>query len=424
MGQYSQVDLNNDIKKVTRLLRQFSPFFYVVPFKVITDEQWETEIGWFQKKPTALASPKYFGFASSFMDTIPENKRLGLLIHEIMHPALLHMGNPWIDKTVPFKLFAKLRNIAQDRVIESSIFFLSATLSPRPDNKELPVEDQTARLICQQHEDEAQLIADRDKSWRQIYEELKAMPNIQQFLDFYKDWIDGHVDFDETADQDKQSQWEAAKEEANTIVGQLRSTEGSTATEFKIEHVAPELSWQHIMANRLQQIPAPMYNSWVRVKRRPFAIHKKYVPVKNGSTNALETVQIWVDTSGSMMHILNKCAAEVKSILKSLDCRKLIMIEYDTSVRRVTEIEFEIDDPEYNVTSFTGLGGTVISNCIKELLEKDELPDASIPMVVLTDGGDDYHVAEYLPDHHITWVCYGGHMSSDMGSVIYAKDVD
>jgi predicted metal-dependent peptidase len=95
---YTEQTLRDDIRKVTRLVQQVSPFFYVLPFKVISDEEWK-EACWMQPDhPTAFANAKGFFFAGSFMDKLPENQRLGLLLHEVFHPALGHLSNPWIDR--------------------------------------------------------------------------------------------------------------------------------------------------------------------------------------------------------------------------------------------------------------------------------------------------------------------------------------
>lgn len=421
MTNYTQDSLFADIKKVTRLLQQFSPFFYVVPFKVITDDEWKEKIGGTYSTPTAAATAKGFFFAESFMKDLPENKRLGLLLHEVMHPALMHLSNPWIDRTIPVRMFQQLRNIAQDRVIESSIFFLSGELSPHNSKQGFPVADETARLICQQHSDEAVLEADRHKSWRDVYDEMRNSPNMQKMLQQMKE-IDAHIGFGEDGDQNVQSQWAAATEEANSIIERLRSTKSSNMNTFKVEVVEPALPWSTIMRNHLQQIPSKVHKSWKRVQRRPFAIHHKYVPIMTGTVNALESVQMWVDTSGSMMGDLNACAAEVSSLLWQLGCKKLTLIEYDTHVHGNQVIEIDEGGVPFKIKEFHGNGGTDIRACIQELIEKEELPDSSIPMIVLTDGGDRYNVAEHLRDFNITWVSFSGKMEPDMGSVVYTNE--
>jgi predicted metal-dependent peptidase len=403
---YTQDSLASDIRKVTRLLQQTAPFFYVLPFKVISDEEWAEKVP-SQKTPTALASNTEFCFASSFMESLPENKRLGLLLHEVLHPALGHISNKWIDKTITFSSFAQLRNIAQDIVIESAIYRMSIELSPDKEQKD--------RLICQQHPDEM-CQKYPDLSWREVYTILRNQATVVQ-----PESIDSHGEFGQGDDQNA-DQWAAAAEESKSIAERIRSTTGSNASTIEVKMVAPDLPWTSIMRDHLQNIPAKIYPSWDKIKRRPFSTRGEYVPHDIGNVNALETVAVWMDTSGSMCSDLDKCAAEVSALLWQLNCNNLILIEYDTRV--ASKITVEVDDaaPPFIISHVHGGGGTDIRSSILQLIEDNDLPGDDIPMICLTDGGDNFQLVDLLPGHNLTFIVYGGgDMNNDIGRVIRAN---
>jgi predicted metal-dependent peptidase len=403
---YTQDSLASDIRKVTRLLQQTAPFFYVLPFKVISDEEWAEKVP-SQKTPTAFADNKGFFFASSFMEFLPENKRLGLLLHEVLHPALGHISNKWIDKTISFSSFAQLRNIAMDIVIESATYRMSIELSPDKEQKD--------RLICQQYSDEM-CQKYPDLSWREVYTILRNQATVVQHGS-----IDSHGEFGQGEDQNA-DQWAAAAEESKSIAERIRSTTGSNASTIEVKMVAPELPWTSIMRDHLQNIPAKIYPSWDKIKRRPFSTRGEYVPHDVGNVNALETVAVWMDTSGSMCSDLDRCSSEVSALLWQLNCKNLILVEYDTRV--CSKITVEVDDaaPPFIISHVHGGGGTDIRSSILQLIEDNDLPGDDIPYIILTDGGDNFQLVDLLPDYNLTFIVYGGgDMNNDIGRVIRAN---
>ena len=406
---YTQESLASDIRKVTRLLQQTSPFFYVLPFKVISDEEWVEMCPQQKEFPSAVATTKGFFFASSFMESLPENKRLGLLIHEVFHPALGHLNktaNQWFDKSITLASFLQLVNISMDIVIESAIYRMSIELSPDKEQKD--------RLICQQHPDEM-CQKYPDLSWREVYTILRNQSTVEQ-----PDSIDSHGEFGQGEDQNA-DQWAAAVEESKSIAERIRSTTGSNASTIEVKMVAPELPWTSIMRDHLQNIPAKIYPSWDKIKRRPFSTRGEYVPHDVGNVNALETVAIWMDTSGSMRESLDKCASEVSSLLWQLNCKNLILIEYDVKV--CSKLHVEVDDaaPPFVIQKLSGRGGTSLRDSILQLIDTNDLPREDIPMICITDSGDDYRLIDIIPDHNVTFVNYGGgNMNNDIGRVINA----
>lgn len=406
---YTQESLAADIRKVTRLLQQTAPFFYVLPFKTITDAEWAEMCPQQKDYPTAFASAKGFFFASSHMESLPENKRLGLLIHEVLHPALGHLNktaNQWFDKSITLAYFLQLVNISMDIVIESAIYRMSIELSPDKEQKD--------RLICQQHPDEM-CQKYPDLSWREVYTILRNQATVVE-----SDSIDSHGEFGQGEDQNA-DQWAAAAEESKSIAERIRSTTGSNASTIDVKMVAPELPWTSIMRDHLQDIPAKIHPSWDKIKRRPFSTRGEYIPHDIGNVNALETVAIWMDTSGSMSSDLNKFCAEVSALLWQLNCKNLILVEYDVSICAKHHIEVDDAYPPFVIQSLKGGGGTDIRSSIIQLIEDDDLPDSTIPMIVLTDGGDSYRLVDLIPDHNVTFiVCGGGETDNDIGRVIRA----
>jgi predicted metal-dependent peptidase len=311
-------------------------------------------------------------------------------------------------------------------VIESAIYRLSASLSPDSQDATKANPNVEARLIRQQWDDEkCQQYA--DKSWREVYDMLyqqaeqegrlvkgQAMPGEGD-----GEPVDSHDAFGQGQETtEDQARWQAATEESQSIVERLRGQGKTTASTIKVEMVAPEIPWITLMRDHLQQIPSKVSKSWSRVKRRPFAIRGEYIPHETGTIDALHTVCFWVDTSGSMSNDLNKCAAEIGSLLWQLNCKKLILIEYDTKVCSKREMEIEMNAPEQIIQYLNGGGGTSIRCAIEELVADEEMPDSEFPMIVLTDGGDDYNLSDHLRDYNVTWITYGMDIKSDVGRVI------
>jgi predicted metal-dependent peptidase len=413
---YTAENLKNDIRKLTRILPQVSPFFYVLPFSVVTAEEWAEDHPLQANFPSASASASGFKFADCFMESLPENKRLGLLLHEVFHPALGHVSTKWTDTTITPASFHQLSNMAMDIVIEHAIYRLSAELSPDPSNPSIPNTDHGLRLIHQNHPDE-KCQQYHNLSWREVYTILRNQATVQP-----SDGVDYHDGFGSCEEsEEKSAQWQAAAEESKAITERLRSLGNTTASTIEIKNVAPELPWTSIMRDHLQNIPAKINSSWDRIKRRPFSIRGEYVPHKIGTKNVLHTVAMFMDTSGSMREDLDKCAAEVSALLWQLNCKNLILIEYDTKVCSKRHVEVDENAPPFIIQSLKGGGGTSLRDSILQLIEENDLPGEDVPIICLTDGGDVYQLADLLPSHNVTFIVYGGaSIDNDIGRVIRA----
>ena len=149
-------------KTLIRFLPQVEPILYVQPFTVLSDEDFAKK---FPDGPmTAYATPTGFWFQKTFWGGLPVNKQCGLILHEVMHPALGHLSDEFVDRSVPPEIFHQLANVAQDIIIERSVQALNRKIQPN-----LPFDQ---RAILHNFPDRL-LVGYDDMTWIQVYTQLR-----------------------------------------------------------------------------------------------------------------------------------------------------------------------------------------------------------------------------------------------------------
>jgi predicted metal-dependent peptidase len=378
-------------KTIIQHLPQIEPLLFVMPFEIRTDDQWQ------KKTPkTAFACKNGFYFHVDFWNSLPDNKRCGIILHEIMHCALQHLSDPYRDLSITPKSFDKLSNMAQDVVIELAIAELCMTIQPsrQMEHKSIvPISD---------HEHHVHVQEFKGMSWRSIYSILRSRAT-GAFPE-----IDGHERYENDDDPKIREKWEEAVVDMQSIEKNLvGSSLGNLA--IRVDLDTANVPWQTLLGQYLTSNRAEIRKSWARVKRRPFSTKAEYRPVNSGSVNNIDQLNLLLDTSGSMSNDYNKIAAEVLSVCNIAS--SIFRCDYDADVAYT---EMITDPDEYTISHLYGGGGTSLRRTLMSLKQNEEF-NPSMICVVLTDGGDDYDVADL--GVNCVFVNYGTHFRSNAGPV-------
>jgi predicted metal-dependent peptidase len=395
---FTQKDLVKVVKELTLRVPQVEPFFFVIPFEVVEESVYVETIS---PMATAAVSAKRAAFCDTFIDKLPRPKQLGLVLHEILHPALNHLSDPFIDHSVTRSSFKRLANIAQDFVIENMICEIAEAESPNIDMDKRPLQ---CNFVVDKN-----MLRFKGMGWRQVYEILRSECVDGGFgygkeFDTHEDGEDGEAGDDAV--------WQAARKESEQIQEALAKGSERGAGDIAIKPDKPVIVWQDILQSYLTSLPAPVRKTWARVKRRPFTLRKQYEPTRTGNLDALNHVYLLVDTSGSMHEWLPKAAADILNLFKVIEVGSVEIVYYDVGIQARVELDNE-DLSDYKIQSMPGGGGTCINLALEELA-KDPDFDLDAPIVVLTDGYDDYHVGN-LQLGPIVWLSYAEKVVSDKG---------
>lgn len=404
---FNQKDLTELIKDVTLRLPQTEPFFFVIPLEVMEQAKYVKDV---HPSGTACVTPERAIFCDAFMDKLTAPKRRGVILHEILHPALGHLSDPYIDQTLTRQQFHDLANRAQDFVIENLINEMAQAESPS-----LPAEK---RPLAGYYPVDANLLRFKGMSWRQVYEILREERAAGKGEGKGEGGSgSGETNLDEHVRGDAQGEadiWEAAREESGKIAESLLQQAGAErgAGSILIEVAKPVLAWKDMLKDYLTSLPAPVRKTWARVDRRTFCAYQQYAPTMTGSVEALGHVYLMVDTSGSMYEWLPVAAADILNLFKQLEVGSVTLVYYDVGIQAQEELEHaDLDD--YTITSMPGGGGTCINLALEEL-SRDTDFDKDAPIVVLTDGYDSYQVGN-LELGPLVWVSYAAPVVSDKG---------
>lgn len=390
-------------KTLIRYIPQIEPLLFVQKFTILPPDEALAKFG--PKFQTAACSPDGFWFHKIFWESLPPNKQAGLILHEVMHGALAHLSDPFVDNTISRRDFHRLANIAQDIVIERSIYDINQKIQPN-----VPWLD---RDILQNYEPE-EFLPYEGLNWRQVYAKLRAEASQTQASQAPQSPV---CDLTEGRGQpaELESRWDAARKESEVLAEKIR-TAGTTAqgTALNVAPDEPVIPWQSLLTEFLVAQPAPVRKTWSKVKRRPFGATGAYLPSRTGTANALPSVNLLLDTSGSMSADYGALAGEVLAICAIAE--QVYRVDYDVGVAHAELIE---DPADYQITQLYGGGGTCLRTTLKQLLESRDF-DRTVPCVVLTDSGDDYNVADL--GVACVFLTYGAMFRSDAGPVYAVKN--
>lgn len=115
------------------------------------------------------------------------------------------------------------------------------------------------------------------------------------------------------------------------------------------EALAPEIPWEEQLAAYMTERSKDDY-SWRRPN--PFYIDVAYIPSMDGVS--MGEVVIVLDTSGSVVHIIDQFGAVVRDVINSVRPRRVVVIYCDAKVNRVDTFD-QGEEPQFEAV---GGGGT------------------------------------------------------------------
>ena len=273
--------------------------------------------------PTACTNGRWVKYNRTFFMNLTHEERVFLILHEVMHGALMHVDR---GENLDKRRF----NIAADHVINLMLierkFEMPACGLADPQYKDMDTETVYKLLPenCEEPEDG-------------IGEDLVAPTNPEESKKIQREIEDLLIR--------AQAQSKMANDKPGTIPGDIQI--------FLNKLLDPKLPWNQILAKYLQSYAKNDY-SFKKPNRRFFPQH--HLP--SLYSKSLIDLAVAVDTSGSVSdHDFLRVISETNSIIRMMKPRKMTFLQFDHVLQGVDEIGSIMDLMR---VKFTGRGGTNI----------------------------------------------------------------
>ena len=433
MTPVDQAPLHNARKDILFRFAECEPILFAFPYMMVSKET-------HPELDTAGVGYTEALFNDEFFNARPPSKQRGLVLHEAFHALMGHIGDPWVDRSVPYHVFKRWQNIAQDMYIELTVDALGKSIQKWDDvsHKKDPAKYEATRWLLPNHPRKVLDANAKYIGWdsKSIYEDLKAnaKPGGGGKSGTGGDGagseggegntVDDHSKHDAAQPGKEGEGSHAAREQFNATMERVReATEATKAAmkaagtqagtgHIKITPDEPKVPWQSLLRDLLTNTTVNEGICWSRVQRRPFMMRGEYLPSRSSTRRALDHVRLFVDTSGSMHGTLDQVAGDIMGLIGSLDVRRLSIHYYDVGLQETVDLD-EYEIPGYQITSMPGGGGTQVYPAMKEVADDATYDD--VPTVVLTDGYDDYTGLGGLPYKNIIFLTYEQVGKSDIG---------
>lgn len=330
---------------------------------------------------TAATDGKRIYFNPSFFSSLKKPERIGVLAHEIMHVALMHM----------IRLGTRDHNVynqAGDYVI-NDILRNSGYILPEPHLYDAKYHGWSTEEV---YDDLIKEGAGQDK------------PNI----------LGGDIDYSEgessevkgdiaTSVQDTvmkaRAQAKMDSNEQGTIPGEV--------DRLIDELINPVLDWTQLLA-RFMDSNAKNDYTWTRPNKRFFPNH--YMP--SMYSESIDNVTVTVDTSGSVSDdMLSEILTEIKSVYDTYQPNNMTIIDCDSSIHHIHHVD---DSTDIMSLKFTGGGGTSFIPPLDYCKEH-----GTNVLLYFTD----LYAERICPDDgyefDTLWICYSNHEPQEYGETIY-----
>ena len=330
---------------------------------------------------TAATDGKRIYFNPSFFSSLKKPERIGVLAHEIMHVALMHMIRLGTrDHSV--------YNQAGDYVI-NDILRNSGYILPEPHLYDAKYHGWSTEEV---YDDLIKEGAGQDK------------PNI----------LGGDIDYSEgessevkgdiaTSVQDTvmkaRAQAKMDSNEQGTIPGEV--------DRLIDELINPVLDWTQLLA-RFMDSNAKNDYTWTRPNKRFFPNH--YMP--SMYSESIDNVTVTVDTSGSVSDdMLSEILTEIKNVYDTYQPNNMTIIDCDSSIHHIHHVD---DSTDIMSLKFTGGGGTSFIPPLDYCKEH-----GTNVLLYFTD----LYAERICPDDgyefDTLWICYSNHEPQEYGETIY-----
>jgi predicted metal-dependent peptidase len=179
----------------------------------------------------------------------------------------------------------------------------------------------------------------------------------------------------------------------------------------------PKVNWRRRLNHLVQQITYQRNDFSYRRHNRRYIPQNIIAPTLWSPENAANKIVVALDTSGSIsMAELSQFWCEVKHILKSVNPKRLIVLDVDTDIRQVRE--YGPHDQIPDEVTVHGRGGTYFTEPFKWVEEnhKDEYPQM---LIYLTDMYGTFPAND--PPYPTIWVATSDH-GAPFGEVIRVRE--
>lgn len=320
---------------------------------------------------TAYTDGKSIVMNKEFMSTLNRREQMFVLVHEVMHCAMLH-------HTRGQGKLAKKWNYATDYAI-NDLLIQEGMLMPK--------------------------MGLHDVKWRgmaaeQIYNELTDDDVPEDFLSLGvvgtpkpddENNKDGGNQGGEAEIRASEAFWKQALQEAAQVAKQ-RGNMSAGLTRLVNEILESKVNWREVL-QRFMTERAPDDFTWAKPARRLIG-SGIYMP-KRIAEDSMGTMVVGVDTSGSMTDkLLQQIAGELNDIKAHVKPERLVVIYCDAKVNHVDEFG-PSDDIEL---SMRGGGGTDFRP-VFDYIEQNELDPRCL--VYFTDTFGDF--PDEQPDYPVLW---------------------
>ena len=361
--------MNDGLEEYTKSRSQLvlrNPFFgtLALRLKPISDDS----------VPTACTNGQFIAFNPKWFLKLREEERVGLIAHEVMHVALMHMLRREERDAVKW-------NVAGDYVINNALlkskFILPHTelIDPKYDNMST------------------------EEIYALLPEDIKDGTGPGDILLLDGDDPGGCgavIDHPSVSDGSASGKFEAEIEIAVQQAAEAAKAMGKLPGHLQTlieKALAPKVDWKMVLARFLRTNNKSDF-TWIKPNRR-FISRGRYLPSLH--TPALEEIAVAVDTSGSVSEAeLEQFTGEITSILHDTNPELIHFLQCDTKV--CADTEYTRESLPLKIT-YEGRGGTRVRPVMKYL--KENHPNISA-LVYLTDlESDDFGDAPHYP---VLWI--------------------
>ena len=361
--------MNDGLEEYTKSRSQLvlrNPFFATLALRLkpISDDS----------VPTACTNGQFIAFNPKWFLKLREEERVGLIAHEVMHVALMHMLRREERDAVKW-------NVAGDYVINNALlkskFILPHTelIDPKYDNMST------------------------EEIYALLPEDIKDGTGPGDILLLDGDDPGGCgavIDHPSVSDGSASGKFEAEIEIAVQQAAEAAKAMGKLPGHLQTlieKALAPKVDWKMVLARFLRTNNKSDF-TWIKPNRR-FISRGLYLPSLH--TPALEEIAVAVDTSGSVSEAeLEQFTGEITSILHDTNPELIHFLQCDTKV--CADTEYTRESLPLKIT-YEGRGGTRFSPVMKYL--KENHPNISA-LVYLTDlESDDFGDAPHYP---VLWI--------------------
>jgi predicted metal-dependent peptidase len=317
-------------------------------------------------------------YDKDYVKACTEEELLGLLAHEVMHPAMQHHTRRG-DRDP--KLWNEAADYAINPVLTEAGFVLPGTPLLDPQYRGMTAEQIYEALKEARDGEHGGPIPENDQTQSQGDGTAEgggddAQDDRAEENSGPAERPGGVLDAPDPAQQE--AEWQVALKQATQAAQMMGHLPGGIALAVE-EVMRPRVDWKGILRRFVQQSGTTDY-SW-RMPNRRYIAGGLYLPELR--SEAMPTIVVVVDSSASTQAVLSTFKAELQSIVDECQPEATIVIMADAKVQRIDRFE-RGEAIEFNVEGF---GGTDFRPAF-EHVEREELCPACL--IYLTDGDGVY----------------------------------